>query len=121
MTRHQSLDAFASVSTRCTPEGEERPPMTRSVSRLFRRYVNSIGLVAIIAALLIFSGRSARTQQTPDRSGLTDPQITLAQQADCLAFGNARTVRTSQGGPLRAIGTEPGRPIRHPRPVDALG
>src|SRR4051812_39374726 len=94
--------------------------MTSLKASVTRRYVKSIGLVVLIAAVFAISGPSAQTQPDSSRPGRSDADIPLAQQADCLAFGDARAVRAFNGGPPRAIGTEPGRSIRHPRPVDAL-
>ena len=72
-----------------------------------------------LASVFGLAGESSHPLAAAQATRTDDPQISPAQRADCLAFGDARTARDSRTGALRFIGTEPGRPIPHPRPVEA--
>jgi YVTN family beta-propeller protein len=77
--------------------------------------------VGAVAALLAgFGIASDRLQaQNPSPGAAQDPRISFQQRAECLAFDDTRTSRHLRTGAVRFIGTEPGRPIPNPVPVEA--
>jgi bacillolysin len=85
------------------------------MSMISRRLVSGTALAALIA----LAGESSRTAPAPQFVA-QDPRSAV-EQAGCLASGDARTARHARTGALRFIGTEPGRPVPHPRPLDATG
>ncbi|MEO8260256.1 MAG: M4 family metallopeptidase [Acidobacteriota bacterium] len=82
------------------------------------RFLRTFGVVITLATLISLAGKSAETVAA-QATRTEDPQISAVERADCLAFGDARTARHARTGALRFIGTEPGRPIPNPRPVEA--
>ena len=88
---------------------------------------NRLGAFAL--ALAVAGGATAlaaapgggRPAQDAAPAATQDPKISLVEQAECLAFGDARTARHARTGNLRSITTVAGRAIPHPRPRDAQG
>jgi bacillolysin len=89
-----------------------------SCSPSIHRLVTRVGAVA--ALLAGFGIASDRLQaQNPSPGAAQDPRISFQQRAECLAFDDTRTSRHLRTGAVRFIGTEPGRPIPNPVPVEA--
>ena len=91
-------------------------PFSRSTRRRFKLFgaIATLGIAFGIASEYLGA-------QSNQAGGRVDPQITFQQQADCLAFGAARTSRQLRTGAIRFIGTDPGRAIPNPRPLEAVG
>jgi len=83
------------------------------------RFSRSLGVGAVLAVVVGLAGGTSRIAPARSLAAAQNPRISSVEQADCLAFGDARTARQSATGALRFIGTEPQRPIPHPRPVEA--
>ena len=77
-------------------------------------------LTATASALALSSGVAVTgltAAQAPTSAAVRG--LSAQQQTECLASGDARTSIHARTGLVRFIGTEPGRPIQHPRPRDA--
>src|SRR5690349_24857031 len=84
----------------------------RAVTRFVRSAAAAGGLALIVGA----TGGHPRAQQPTDAQ-----QARVLQELQCTPPGDARTVRSAATGALRFVGTDAGRPIAHPRPLDAAG
>ncbi len=82
-----------------------------------RRIMRVGAVVAVLTGLGIASDHLRA--QNPPPGALQDPRISFQQRAECFAFDDTRTSRQLRTGALRFIGTEPGRPIPNPVPVEA--
>ncbi len=92
--------------------------MPHSPTPSSRRLLRAIGVVVGLGAVFGFASEYLRAQNAAPGGG-QDPLISLRERIECLASGAARTSRQANTGSIRFIGTDAGRPIPHPRPLDA--
>ena len=93
--------------------------MPHSPTPSSRRLLRAIGVVVGLGAVFGFASEYLRRRRTPRPVGARNPLISLRERIECLASGAARTSRQANTGSIRFIGTDAGRPIPHPRPLDA--
>ncbi len=82
------------------------------------RLVTRVGVVVALLTGFGIAPERLRAQNSPPRA-VQDPRISFQERAECLAFDETRTSRQPRTGAIRFIGTEPGRPIPNPVPVEA--
>jgi bacillolysin len=82
------------------------------------RFVRVLGVAAALAGLFAAGSEYPRAQNR-EPSTVQDPLLSLRERTDCLASGDARTARQLRTGAIRFVGTQPGRSIPNPRPLEA--
>ena len=92
--------------------------MPHSPTPSSRRLLRAIGVVVGLGAVFGFASEYLRAQNAAPGGG-QDPLISLRERIGSLASGTARTSRQANTGSIRFIGTDAGRPIPHPSPLDA--
>jgi bacillolysin len=92
--------------------------VTPSFSRSAHRLVRALGVVVGLGISFALASEYLQAQ-TPPVVPPQDPRISVRERVECLASGEARTSRQLRTGAIRFVGTEPGRPIPHPLPLEA--
>src|SRR5215510_4697472 len=84
------------------------------------RFLQSLGVCLVLVLTLVAAERTGTAaQDAVPAAAAQDPQISAVEQAECLAFGDANVARHARTGLVRSITTVGGRPIPHPRALDA--